>query len=182
MEASDRIEREALEVRCAAWEMTNFRASLSHTLSGSLQDAQERETAIDRVRAFSTAPRLGTLLYRVKYALDGSALKPAIAKLAEVADVTPEIADLAIHEWVSPECRSCRGAQELIIDQKRVKCPKCEGLGVHAYDDKERSIYLRCSIGVAKQCRAAISKAHATITAHDIAVNGRMNRELERDS
>lgn len=160
--------------------LTDFRASLSRTLTGSLEDAEDHETNSDRLRALAVSTtRLGSLLMRLKWNADSTCHRPAIIELAKLADSTIELAELAIHEWYDQKCKRCRGAQ-LVIDKKHVTCPKCNGTALHRVSDRERAAYLRCSIGKAKQYDKALKKLHETISEHEGPVNGRMNRELER--
>lgn len=159
--------------------MTDFRATLSTTLNGSLQPA-EHEANVDRLGAFAVSTtRLGSLLLRLKYDADSTCHRPAIIELATLAGSTIELAELAISEWYDQKCRRCRGAQ-LTINKKHVTCPKCNGTALHRVSDRERAAYLRCSIGKAKQYDKALKNLHKTISEHEGPVNGRMNRELER--
>lgn len=171
----------------------NFRELIGRDLSASLE-TDYHETPVDRVGAFSKGARLGTLLWRLKYGLDMACLKPASFLLAKEVQLESEIGirvcELAISEWLLPECEVCRGAKEVLIGPKLILCPGCDGFGVRRYEYWERDRFLRRGKSPEELHRfrkarfrpwiRKYAKAVAVLTKHSLRINPTMNAELER--
>lgn len=160
--------------------MGNFREIIGRDLASSLE-ADYSETPVDRVGAFSKGARLGTLLWRLKYGKDMSCFKPAAFLLAKEAQLQTaigfKVCELAISEWLLPECETCRGAREVIFGPKRIICPACDGYGVKRYTNRERDSFLGSRF---KPWIRRYEKACAELTARARSINPTMNAELER--
>lgn len=160
--------------------MGNFRELIGRDLPSSLE-ADYYERPIDRIGAFSKGNRLGTLLWRIKYGKDLSCFKPAALLLAKETQLqTPigyRVCELAISEWLLPECETCRGAREVIFGPKRIVCPSCEGYGVKRYENWERSRFIGSSF---KPWVRRYGKVCDELTAKARSINPTMSAELER--
>ena len=160
--------------------MGNFRELLGKDLPDTLE-SDYREMPIDRIGAFSRGSRLGTLLWRLKYASDASCFKPAVFLLAKGTSLQSEIGKrvcaMAVSEWLMPNCLTCFGAKEMIFGQKRVTCPDCEGHGVKRYADKERDRYLGSRFKPWAKKYAAVM---ALLTGAEKSVNPVMHDQLEK--
>ena len=163
----------------------SYRSSLNRTLSGSLESKQDFETNVDRLTAFSLATRLGTLLQRLRYAMDSTCHTDALAALRQAAGVSREAADCALHEWLGDTCRRCGGAATIMVQaegggEKPLECPSCQGHpGKHRFSDMERASYLRVSLAAARRMQAQIRRAHEVIGTADRQVNSTMAKHLQ---
>lgn len=173
--------------------MGNFRELIGRDLHDDLE-TDYHETPLDRIGAFSKGGRLGTLLWRLKYGKDLTCFKPAALLLAKdtsmESPIGRRVCELAISEWLLPECDTCRGAKEMIVGPKRIVCPSCEGYGVRRYSDSERDRILRRGETPEEIRRwrnvrfKPWTKKFAAIceelTKSARAINPKMNTELER--
>lgn len=160
--------------------MSNFRETISQTLHSNLADERERERPIDRLRAFSKAPRLSTLLWRLKYDLDSSALQEAIEALQKASGGNESLCEMAIQEWLGESCKVCKGAREMIAGEKRIVCTSCHGDGLHRYTDTARANYLKTSLNQARRYAKQIQHIHVVLAKYDRLGNATINWELER--
>jgi hypothetical protein len=164
--------------------LTNFRAVLAHDLESSLEDGPG-ERPVDRLRAFSKAPRLGTLLWRLKYDLDPYVYKQAVLLLANRArcktPITRRLCELAIREWMDQHCRACRGARELIAGDRRLICPTCQGTGLHRHSDRSRAIFMGMEAGTWKKWAKKLADVSEHLTAAERRVNVQMHVELRTE-
>lgn len=160
--------------------MGNFREIIGRDLASSLE-ADYSEVPIDRIGAFSKASRLGTLLWRLKFSHDAAAYKPAVLLLAKYEQLgTPigtRLVELAIKEWLLPQCQFCNGAKEMIIGLKRVICPQCEGYGMRRYTDRERNAFLGSPF---KGWRRKYNRMWSNLGGNEKIVNPVMDAQLER--
>lgn len=121
-----------------------MRESIGAALGSNLDDDPWRERPIARVGAFCFADRLGTLLWRCKYANDHKAFKPAVLLLARELPMRmtlgfrKKLSEQALREWLFPICRRCFGAKEIMGGNLKVTCPACNGLGLYRWEDLER--------------------------------------------
>lgn len=158
-----------------------MRESIAAALYSGLDDAPERDTPVTRIAAFSRAPRLGTLLWRLKYANDAAAHKPAMLIIASklprhmTQTFRQKVATAALREWLHDSCRVCNGARELVTETLRIACTGCGGHGKHRYSDREREGLLG-GPGV-----KMIAKAMSVITSQDITTCRVTISQLERD-
>lgn len=156
--------------------LVGMRESIANALYSGLGDSPEADTPVTRIGAFAGSTRLGTLLWRLKYANDAKSHKPVMLLLAQGLPRTMtwtyrrQIASQALQEWLYDMCFTCLGAKHVMADEKRVICPACEGLGKRRYNDKDRQ-------GLSGQWLAEVSK---TISEHDIDTDARTKARLER--
>ena len=115
-----------------------MRESIGVALDKSLKDGVY-DCPITRIAAFSRAPRLGTVLWRLKYGKDHGLHNQAVAMLAKALprNISYYRRILAstngLDEWLNDKCRTCRGAKELIAGKRRIACPQCDGLGMQRH-------------------------------------------------
>lgn len=127
------------------------RELIAHSLHSShLESSDIREMPIDRIGALARATKLGRLLWRWKYAKQecrGAVLsellvkarkRTRIGKFHKEHSTLEKACRQGLLEWYSPQCRNCRGACEVMLGDKKMVCPQCNGVGVHAYGDRER--------------------------------------------
>jgi hypothetical protein len=157
-----------------------MRESIGTALYCGLMERDDRDTPVTRIAAFSMSPRLGTLLWRLKYANDAKAHKPAMLIIASKLPrhfplpYKQRVAEAALREWLHDSCRVCNGARELVTETLRIACTGCEGSGKHRYSDKERERNLG-GPGV-----KMIARAMAVITGSDIDTCRVTTYQLER--
>jgi hypothetical protein len=100
------------------------------------------ESDLDRIAAMGFTSRLGSMLWRLKYANDRRAYKPAKLLLAKQAksgfDIGIRLCELALREWCMPQCEVCLGMKEIMVEDLRIICSGCDGIGVRRYSDRER--------------------------------------------
>lgn len=131
-----------------------LKEAMGHSLNSShLESLNERETDIDRVGALSRATKLGSALWRWRYAGDTKSAPSALSALLRKAQrrtkiykhskdfsILQRVCKLVLSEWYYPHCRECGGRGEFVDEsiRLRVVCKVCEGSGNHRYSDKER--------------------------------------------
>lgn len=106
---------------------------------------------IDYVAALSGASALAADILRAK-SNDTSALRRAVLLLAQKAQkvgmkqrlyLSPSqaiaFAAGVMIEVLNPKCRNCSGASTVLIDNLKITCPTCDGLGIHRYSNAERA-------------------------------------------
>lgn len=132
----------------------------SALLSSHLETIEERESAVDRVGALARATKLGSAMWRWKYALDASSQATALSALLRKAQRRTKVykhhkdfpilmraCKLVLSEWYTPNCRTCGGRGEFVDEEQklRIVCQSCEGLGTHRFSDRERIAALKVS-------------------------------------
>ena len=159
----------------------NYREALSQDLHSALKgDDSTHVTPLDRVTAFSSSNRLGTLLWRIKYEQDYSNVKAASFLLAKTLQNTNKnlaikIATQAIVEWIDANCKTCVGSKQMQMGELIIICQTCKGSGVHRYNDIERTL----SIGVdAKKFSNLFKRLHDVIGEQDRLVNRTMSKMM----
>jgi len=162
-----------------------IRKRLSHALTGSLRDDPDHETGRDIVHALGLTDDLGGVLWRLKYDNDSTAFERAVALLREAANVSPEIAALAVTEWAEGACRRCKGQSEVtILDagaEKRMTCSSCNGTGLHRFGDRERAHRLRVGMSQVRRWSARIKRAADAIGTADKKKAAQMHGRLLDD-
>lgn len=160
-----------------------MKSKLDDILSSDLRDwpSELGYSAIDFVRAFSLAPKIGTLTWRVLYQLEEQWKEPLIRALSEEANVRRELAELAIHEALSPECRRCRGAKNLKIGDKVQDCSTCAGTGLHRFSDSYRARYLKWSVKYTRHQSSSFKRVRDLLSEYDRAVLKTLKKQLPKD-
>lgn len=157
----------------------NFRASFGHDLSSTLESGSH-EMPIDRIAAFSRASRLGTLLWRLKYGFDASVYQRTADLLASESHTTTQLAEMLIREWLNPNCEQCGGNCEYLISDKRIVCPKCNGLGLKRYSDHARARFMDMTVEDWRKVSNQVKRVMDTLTRAERLVSATMHAELER--
>lgn len=163
-----------------------IREAVASALHSGLKDSSERETPVDRLRAFSAGgSRLGTLLWRLKYANDQMSYKAAALLISRelprnvYGNTRRKIAEWALYEWCFPMCRTCLGAKEVLAGELMIQCRTCEGRGSHRYTDREREMALGSSkFGPLLGQAAKVIKQHDMETA--VVTLQRLDRPTDR--
>ena len=146
-----------------------IRETVASALDSGLRDSPERETPLDRVAAFAGASRLGTLLWRLKYANDPRAFKPASLLIGKKlprnlhGSMRITIAQRALKEWCLGMCAVCKGAKEVMRGDKMVECKTCDGTGKHRHTDADRALD-----GVNARMVHLLALAFQVIREHDV--------------
>ncbi len=146
-----------------------IRETVASALDSGLKDSPERETPLDRVTAFAGASRLGTLLWRLKYANDPRAFKPASLLIGKKlprnlhGSMRITIAQRALKEWCMPMCETCNGAKEVMRGDKMVECKTCNGTGKRRHTEVDRMLD-----GVTPRMAPLLGAAFQVIREHDV--------------
>lgn len=166
------------EIQSTSGDM-NHRAMLSHDL-GSTLESSYHEMPVDRLGAFSRGTRIGTLLWRLKYSHDAASYKPVVYLIAKQQSLESPIGmrlvEMALREWMLPQCQTCLGARELIVGPKRIICTDCGGYGFKRYSNRERDKFLGCRF---KPWHKKYNKVWAVIVGGDRTTSWTMNEQLE---
>ena len=161
----------------------SFRSSLGRDLSSSLESSYH-EMPVDRIAAFSRAGRLGTLLWRLKYGHDPAAWRRTVNLLAVDAGIPTDqgrrLCGMVIREWLDPNCPDCNGARELIAGDRRIVCPRCEGLGLRRYSDHARARFMGIPVAHWRALSGLYSRVLERLTHAERQVSATMHIELER--
>lgn len=135
--------------------MSNLREALAGTALASLEWAEERERAVDRVAASGRASPLGLNIWKARYMLESKAYREAHSALvalflgrygSESPLVAEKCVEEALSEFMGPACTACNGARELVTDSLRVECEACGGSGLRIYSDFERARRMQMSL------------------------------------
>lgn len=163
-----------------------MRESLASAVgSSNLEVDPDYERHADRLAAMAFGPRLGSILLRYR---DGNQKKwrgEVVAMLAHKvirkhrlnAQLSIKIASCALDEWDSPQCKSCRGAREIMGPELKIVCPDCGGSGIRRYSDDERRKVIGAWGG---KVSTGYDVAMAAITAAMASVVGAARVQLER--
>jgi len=156
-----------------------FKASFGRDLTASLESGVQ-EMPVDRIAAFSRASRLGTLLWRLKWGFDATVYKRTTELLADEAHTSPKMAEMLIREWLNPNCEACRGAKETILCDRRILCPKCQGLGLKRYSDHARARFMDMRLEDWREISGQVKRVTQRLNRAERLVNSTMHYELER--
>lgn len=157
----------------------NFRSAFGRDLQASLESGPV-ECPVDRIAAFSRAPRLGTLLWRLKWGFDATVYKLTIKLLAEEAHTSLKMAEMLIREWLNPNCEACGGARETILGDRRILCPKCQGLGLKRYSDHSRARFMDMTLEEWREISGQVKRVTQRLNRAERLVSSTMHYELER--
>ena len=158
-----------------------MRESIATALYQGLGDEADKDTPITRIAAFAGSTRLGTLLWRVKYANDPKSYRPALLLIVKVLPnhvsrpTRTRIADWALKEWLHDMCRDCLGAKYMMVEERKIICQTCQGLGKHRYTNKERATALRSS-----NLDQLLAECARLISEHDIRTEVTTSERLDR--
>lgn len=121
-----------------------MRESLASALYSSLKETLS-DGPVTRLHAFSKAPRLSTLLWRLKYAQDLGCfvecqrmLEREMSPRRSRAGQRLRACEQALGEWIRDQCEVCLGAGVMMIEDLKITCDGCGGLGRKRYSDQER--------------------------------------------
>lgn len=160
-----------------------MRESIATALYQGLGDELDKDTPITRITAFAGSTRLGTLLWRVKYANDPKAFRPAVLLIVKaMPGRTPwhlraRIADWCLREWLHDMCRTCLGAKYIMADERKIVCATCDGLGKHRYTNRERSLGMGMD---AIKLDPLMAECARVISEHDIRTEVTTAQRLDR--
>lgn len=167
----------------------NLRESYASTHHASLKWSPDHERAIDKVAASGRCDELGILLWKLKYMSESWALKKTREELIkrhlerfkhEVDTLRSLVIDQCLHEYLSDKCQWCKGAKEMIVNERRVVCDACQGHGIRKYSDVDRARYMKQSLGRVKTLQRQFTYIHETIGTLDRSVNQMMAYQLGR--
>ncbi len=164
--------------------MSNFREGIGRAFNSFDLSCREWETDIDRIASAAFAPKLGVLLWRLKFGLDPGAYKPAhkllCRRVGASRDTVRRLCGLAIQEWCMPQCGTCNGARELVIEDRRIVCKECEGTGLRRYADGERERLAGLRAGAWPGWSKQYDQIMIELTRAELRVNVTLNIQLER--
>lgn len=115
--------------------------------SGNLRWNDNGPTDADYIAARGmSGEKIGALLERLKWAHDHTVYGRCVHLLGErfyerrKRNVLKALCHTAIREWLADNCRKC-GGRGIVTDKRGViaECTKCNGTGLHAYQDYERA-------------------------------------------
>ena len=124
-----------------------MKESIGVALYKSMQDITGTDCPVTRLHAFAKAPRLSTLLWRLKYGLDRSVLNETASLIARELParrftMRPRVkilsAQKALIEWLNEKCEVCGGRGSMQLEDRVITCQQCGGLGLKRYSDEER--------------------------------------------
>ena len=91
-----------------------------------------------------------------------------------------KVATQALEEYLRNYCKTCRGAKELIVGDRRITCDVCLGYGIRRWTDFERARAMQVSLNRAKTLQRHIGWAVGLMLTMDRKVNDQMNDKLGR--
>lgn len=171
--------------------MSDLRKLLASALAGSdLSEDPTGESPLDRVRALAFSDRLGSHLWRLKWAHDAGAYRPAAALLAkrlrrqhEPREMVERVAEAALREWLDELCPTCGGRGHAVIEGTPTAgrtCVPCNGTGLRRYRDADRMRATGLTREQYPRWEARFARAHSAISAADRRAWGDVAAQLER--
>lgn len=171
--------------------MANLRKLLASALSGSdLSESPTGESALDRVRALAFADRLGGQLWRLKWAHDPGAYKPALDLLArrlrkqhEPREMVERVAGVVLREYLDELCRACGGRGRIVADGTPAgghACVPCLGTGVRRHSDAQRMRDTGLTHAQYPKWEQRFARAHAILAVADRRAWQEVAEQLER--
>lgn len=103
----------------------------------------------DVIAALAFADRLGSALWRLKYANDAGSYQPALQLVVkrmlrakpEGRGLTTRIAERALHEYLDENCNYCGGRGMIYAMERAVhSCTHCDGTGRKRHQNFERAL------------------------------------------
>ncbi len=166
----------------------NFKEPVAAALHSNLDGDDLKERPVDRLASFAKADRLGTLLWRLKYANDATCYTPALFLLVKEMEAERKdnfhfrqnCAKIALDEWLADKCISCLGSGEVMQESLPVPCPVCGGHAIVHYTDRDRARKLGITPDQAAKMSKRISNAQEIITNMDRKVNRTVAFNLEK--
>ena len=126
----------------------NLREAYAATSFANLQWSEISERPSDRVSASGLCDELGVRLWKIRYMKEKKYEPEAILKISlrlnKRSPALPElicfkIAKQCLTEYKDNFCKTCKGAKEMIVGQRRIVCEKCTGFGIRRWTDFERA-------------------------------------------
>ena len=167
----------------------NLREGISSTHHANLGWDADHERAIDKVAALGLCDELGVLLWKAKYMSESWAYVKARRILIglhsdrfknEARLVVDSVVEQCLHEYVSDMCQWCKGAKEIIANERRVICGACGGHWVRKYTDRDRAVHMKLAMGKVQKMVRQFESLHRIIRDQDSRVNGVLIEQLER--
>ena len=171
--------------------MSNLRQAYAATQFANLDWSELSERPVDRVAAAGKASHLE--IWKAAYSREPSSIlrmhrivfAAFVAKYPNIdEDLARRVVDQAIHEFLDPQCRVCKGAMQLVSPENinaTVPCPACHASGLQEHSDEARSRRMQIKYSQAKHAAPKLLWLVQWLTAHDGAINVILNRELERE-
>jgi hypothetical protein len=134
------------------------------------------ETSSDRIGALAFADKLGSLLWRLRWANDAAAFEPAVELLAKrcrgrrATDGRRHlvaVCRLALEEWLDDQCRKCGGRGHTINKGVKHACAKCDATGTRRHSDAERMRQLHMDRKAYSKAEETFADAHTHIASAD---------------
>lgn len=158
--------------------MTAIEKSAARALSaGRLRHDPLTTSGADIIGALAAATKLGSHLWRVKWAGDKTSVKPTAILLAKKIARTGEkngrfltrLATIALQEYVDTRCTHCNGRGHTTnADRVVSSCTHCHGTGIAQISDQRRIMALRISDhAYLNGWKARFSQAHSVLAEHD---------------
>lgn len=156
---------------------------------GQLKHDPLTTTGADVVGAMAFTPRIGALLWRLKWGGDKAAVKP-LAYLVARKIVRPgmrvdnamllRVVIVAIDEHINNLCKHCKGRGFVTSASSVVSiCTHCNGSGQARSEDKARIMKLKCSENAYElKWRPLIEAAHNALASYDSHTNAKMREQL----
>lgn len=167
----------------------NLRESVASTHHANLAWSAEHERAIDKVAALGLCDELGVLLWKAKYMSESWAYQKARRILInlhsarfkyEARLIVDSLVEQCLHEYVADMCQWCKGAKEIIANDRRVICDACGGHGVRRYSDRDRAVNMKLAMGKVQKMARQFKALQDIIRDQDGRVNLVLMDQLER--
>jgi len=168
--------------------MANLRAAYASSQFANLDWSETTERPIDRIAAAGKATHLE--IWKAAYSRDATAIRKLHRIILDVfrsrypRDQHAEpICEQAIHEWLDPQCHTCRGSASVVDpgnENTTVPCSDCHGSGQQRHSDESRSRRMQLSYALAKHSAHKIIWLISWLGTNDATINAVMNTELER--
>lgn len=128
--------------------MTDIRKATASAITGhNLSTSDLVTTALDHIAALAFSDRLGSCLWRLKYAHDHTKYDTARILIAHQMDrklsrsFCLTVAATVLDEWLYDVCPVCVGRGRIVIEGTPVaphECPECKGTGKRVVYESER--------------------------------------------
>lgn len=135
------------------------------TGSGNLEMESEVVHDVDRLAASAGGDTLGGLLLRLREGAQGRWVTRVVPILTNrimdkqklTRSTAKKTAEVALGEFLSPQCGACQGARVMMLEKVKIVCEACGGTGLQRFTNQSR----REHIGTyGARIEAAMSDAH----------------------
>ena len=171
--------------------MSDLRMLIVKALQGlDMVDDPLRETGLDRIGALACSDPLGAALWRVKWAGDPRAFKPALELLVKKVKRPHDarfwvtrLCNVVLREWLDELCGHCDGRGVMVVagtPAARAACPICSGTGVRRPSEQQRAARMHLPVDKYPKWEPRFRRVELAIRRADSAVWSQVADQLER--